>query len=152
VRAAPALSLKGRALRALSMREHSRQELVQKLSQYEEVPGELVKVLDELEAKDFINPQRVVDSVINRRAAKLGTLRIRQELQSKGLPAEAVQAAVADLKATELARAREVWRKRFGVVANSPEARMKQMRFLAGRGFGMEVLGRVVKGEDFFEN
>ena len=92
---APQPTLKGRALRHLSAREHSRQELTQKLKNFEEEPGELTRVLDELEAKDFVNEQRVVDSVVHRRSGKLGALRIRQELQGKGLPADAIQAAVA---------------------------------------------------------
>ena len=56
------LSLKGRALRLLSGREHSRAELERKLAPHETEPGQLRRVLDELQAKDFINEQRVVDS------------------------------------------------------------------------------------------
>ena len=78
-------SLKGRALRLLSGREYSRAELERKLKTHEETPGELVRALDELQVKGFISEQRVVESVINRRSAKLGTARIRQELQGKGL-------------------------------------------------------------------
>ena len=145
---APQPTLKGRALRHLSTREHSRQELTQKLKTFEVEPGELARVLDELEAKDFVNEQRVVDSVVHRRSGKLGALRIRQELQRKGLPADAVQAAVAGLKATELERARGVWQKKFGAVAQTPAERAKQARFIASRGFGAEVLRRVVSGTD----
>ena len=47
----PPVSLKGRALRYLSAREHSRAELVRKLVRHEEVPGELESVLDDLQAK-----------------------------------------------------------------------------------------------------
>jgi len=84
------LSLTGRALRLLSTREHSRAELERKLAQYEEEPGALARALDTLAAKDFINETRVVESVLHRRSAKLGTQRIKQELQSKGLEPEAV--------------------------------------------------------------
>lgn len=141
-------SLKGRALRLLSGREHSRLELMQKLKAFEEVPGELALALDDLEAKGFINEQRVLESVVHRRAGKLGAMRIRQELQSKGLAPEAVQTAIAALKSTELERAREVWRKKFGTPAQTPAERAKQLRFLAARGFSAEVLRRVVSGAD----
>jgi len=140
------LSLKGRALRLLSGREHSRLELTQKLKAHEEQPGQLTRVLDELQAKGFIDEQRVVDSVLYRRSAKLGAARIRQELQAKGLPPDAVQAATAQLQASELERARAVWQKKFGAVAATPEARAKQLRFLAARGFAPAVLSRVVAG------
>ena len=52
------LSLKGRALRLLTGREHSRAELERKLAVHEEEPGQLAKVLDELQAKDFISESR----------------------------------------------------------------------------------------------
>ena len=139
-------SLKGRALRLLSMREHSRSELERKLSPFEEEPGTLALALDDLQAKGFISEQRVIESVINRRAAKLGTARIKHELQGKGLNPEAVSAALAGLKATELARAREVWRRKFGEAPADASAAAKQMRFLAARGFGGEVIRRVVSG------
>ncbi|MEY3627860.1 MAG: hypothetical protein RL163_2359, partial [Pseudomonadota bacterium] len=45
------ISLKGRALRLLSQREHSRVELERKLAAHEEEPGSLARALDELEAK-----------------------------------------------------------------------------------------------------
>ena len=140
------LSLKGRALRLLSAREHSRVELERKLAQFEDEPGTLDKALDELQAKGFINEQRVLESVLNRRSAKLGTARIRQELQGKGLAPEAVLNAVEQLRATEVERAREVWRKKFGEPAIDAAEHGKQMRFLASRGFGGDAIRRVVTG------
>jgi len=142
----PTLSLTGRALRLLSAREHSRAELERKLAPYDEPPGALAKVLDALAAKDFINEGRVIDSVLHRRSAKLGASRIKHELQSKGLEPEAVAQAVRDLKASETARAFEVWRKKFGSPASTPAERAKQVRFLASRGFGGEAIARVVSG------
>ena len=142
----PTLSLTGRALRLLSGREHSRAELERKLAKFEEKPGELAKVLDSLQTKDFINEGRVVASVLHRRAPKLGALRVKQELQSKGLAPEAVAEAVAQLRTSELARAREIWRKKFGAPPEDAAARGKQMRFLAGRGFGGDTIHKVVAG------
>jgi regulatory protein len=141
-------SLKARALRLLSQREHSRTELERKLAQHEEVPGDLAKALDELQARDFINEGRAVDSVVNRRSGKLGSTRIKQELAAKGLSGEAVAEAMASLKDSELSRAQEVWRKKFGSAPTDPQARAKQIRFLTGRGFGNEVVRRTVPGVD----
>ncbi len=142
------LSLKGRALRYLATREHSRAELERKLAVHEQQPGELARVLDELQAKGFVSEQRVVDSIVHRKAPKLGALRIRQELNARGLPAEAVSEAMASLKASEYERAREVWRRKFGTPPADATERGRQMRFLASRGFGAEVLRRVVAGSD----
>jgi regulatory protein len=137
-------SLKGRALRLLSTREYSRLELERKLAPFEEQPGSLALVLDDLQTKGFICEQRVLDSVVNRRAAKLGATRIRQELQGKGLDPQAVADAVTRLRASEFERAQEVWRKKFGTAAPDAIARAKQMRFLASRGFGGDIIRRVV--------
>ncbi len=139
-------SLKGRALRLLSQREHSRVELERKLAAHEEVPGDLAKALDELQARDFINDGRAIESVVNRRSSKLGAARVKQELAAKGLSGEAVAQAMAGLKETEFSRAQEVWRKKFGSPAQDPQARVKQMRFLITRGFNAEVVRRVVQG------
>ncbi len=141
-------SLKGRALRLLSQREHSRSELERKLATHEQVPGELAKALDELQARDFINEGRVVESVVHRRASKLGVARVRQELAAKGLSGEAVAAAMEGLRETELSRAREVWRKKFGRPPEDAAEKAKQMRFLLTRGFAAEVVRCVVQGGD----
>lgn len=142
-------SLKSRALRLLARREHSRAELERKLAAYEEVPGTLAQALDALQAKDFINDQRVVESVVHRRAPRLGAGRVRQELERKGLDREAVASAVAALAATELARARSVWQKKFGGAAPvDATERARQMRFLASRGFSGEVVRRALDVPD----
>ncbi|WP_108413474.1 recombination regulator RecX [Limnohabitans sp. Jir72] len=141
-------SLKGRALRLLSQREHSRAELERKLATHEETPGELAKALDELQARDFINDGRAIESVVNRRAGKLGAARVRQELAAKGLSGEAVTEAMDALRETELSRAQEVWRKKFGQPPTDAHERARQMRFLITRGFAAEVVRRVIQGDD----
>ncbi len=142
------LSLKGRALRYLAAREHSRAELERKLAVHAESAEQLAQVLDELQAKDFISEARVVESVIHRRAGRFGAARIRHELMGKGLDVETVAEAVSTLKASEVERAREVWRKKFGEPARDAAARGKQMRFLAARGFGAEAIRRVVSQDE----
>jgi regulatory protein len=138
------ISLKGRALKLLAAREHSRKELERKLAEHETEPGQLKTALDELQARGFIDEQRVVDSLLHRRAARLGAGRIRQELQAKGLDAERVAVAVASLKASEVERAREVWRKKFGVAPADAAQRARQSRFLAARGFDGGVIQKVL--------
>ena len=141
-------SLKGRALRLLSQREHSRKELEQKLKPHEETPGELTEALDFLAAKDFINEKRVVESVVNRRSTKLGAARVRQELMAKGLPADDIAEAMQTMRGTEFERALVVWRKKFGAPPVDASERAKQVQFLVSRGFAAEVVRRVVAGAD----
>jgi regulatory protein len=137
--------LKGRALRYLAGREHSRAELERKLRAYEE-PGTLTQVLDALQALGYLDEQRVAESVVFRRAPRLGAARIRHELQSKGLDAQTVQQTLDSLRPTEVERAHAVWRKKFAQPALDAAGRAKQQRFLAARGFGADTIRRVVTG------
>ena len=139
------LSLKGRALRLLAQREHSRAELATKLARHVQEGDDLNAVLDELQAKDFINADRVAESLVHRRAARLGTQRLVQELRSKGLDDALVRATAERRRATELERAQAVWRQRFGTVATDANERARQMRFLAARGFAGDVVRRVAR-------
>lgn len=138
-------SLKGRALRLLSQREHSRAELERKLKKYEEEPGTLAVALDELAAKDFISEARVVQSVLHQRASRMGAARVRQELLHKGIAPEAVAEAVAGLQGSELERAREVWRRRFDALPQDAAERARQVRFLMARGFAGGVVAKVLR-------
>lgn len=137
-------SLKARALRLLAQREHSRLELERKLREHETQPGELAAALDALQAKGFISDERVADSVLHRRASKLGTQRVKAELQAKGLNETVVREALEQLRGTELERARAVWQKKFAQPPTDAQERAKQMRFLAARGFPGDVVRRVV--------
>ena len=140
------LSLKGRALKLLAAREHSRKELERKLAPHEAEPGQVQAALDELQARGFLDEQRVVDSLLHRRAGRLGAGRIRQEVQAKGLDAELVAQAVTSLKASEIERARAVWLRKFGTLPANATEHARQARFLAARGFGGEVIRRVLGG------
>jgi regulatory protein len=148
-RPAQTLSLKGRALRYLAAREHSRAELATKLSRHvgpEDDPDAVARVLDELAAKGFIDEARVAESVLHRRAGRLGGARVLQELRAKGLPDDVVADAAAQLRSTELARAQAVWRRKFGQPPADAAERARQLRFLAARGFSGDVARRALGG------
>jgi regulatory protein len=147
--AAPQLSLKARALRFLSMREHSRMELGRKLSKYAEEGDDVDALLDLLEKNNWLSQERFSESLIHRRAARYGNSRIVAELQSHGVNGEALQELKSNLADTEIARANEVWQRKFGVVATDPQERNKQMRFLLQRGFSQRAVIKALKGVDF---
>ncbi|MBN9425240.1 MAG: recombination regulator RecX [Burkholderiales bacterium] len=141
------LSLKGRALRLLSQREHSRVELARKLARHAESPEQLDKVLDELTAAKLLSSERFADSLVYRRAERFGTALIRQELRQHRLDDAVVAPRLAALKASEFDRARAVWLKRYGMPPADAAERARQMRFLGARGFSAEVVRRVVGGD-----
>ena len=150
-------SLKGRALAWLAQREHSRGELRAKLlrhlaqadSQGEAADPEAVvdPLLDWLEQHRYLSDARFVEGRVNARAARYGNLRIRHELSRHGV--ELTPDAEQQLRDSELSRAREVWRRKFGAeAAADAAARARQMRFLAARGFSADIIRKVVRGTD----
>ncbi|MDB5755471.1 MAG: recombination regulator RecX [Massilia sp.] len=144
--AAPPLSLKARALRFLSMREHSRLELGRKLSKYAEEGDDIGALLDFLEKNNWLSQERFSESLIHRRGARYGNSRIMAELQSHGVSGEALQQLKSGLLDTEVERACEVWRRKFGEVAADAEGRSKQMRFLMQRGFSQKAVRAAMRG------
>jgi regulatory protein len=144
----PARSLKGRALGYLSRREYSRAELARKLKPYVEETDSLETVLDALQAENWLSDSRFAESLVHRRASKLGASRILGELKQHALDPTLVEEASAQLRETELARAQAVWRKKFGTLPDTPAERAKQMRFLASRGFSGATIGKILKGVD----
>ena len=149
--AAPQLSLKARALRFLSMREHSRMELARKLAKYAEQGDVIDALLDLLEKNNWLSQERFSESLIHRRAARYGNSRIVAELQSHGVQGEALTELKSSLADTETERACEIWQRKFGTVATDPQQRNKQIRFLMQRGFSQRAVMKAVKGADLDE-
>jgi len=143
------LSLKARALRWLSQREHSRHELRTKLlyAAGDSVDSAAIEaLLDQLVEQGHLNDARFVESRVHARHARFGNRRIELELRRHGLsPDEQLQQ---QLRTSELARAQEVWRKKFdGRQATDAAGRAKQARFLAARGFSAEVVRKIVSSD-----
>ena len=147
------LSLKARALRWLANREHSKLELRTKLLRAAgdaHTAAEVDALLEQLAAQGHLSNERFVESRLHARSARFGNRRIEQELRQHGIALGADMQA--QLRSSELARAHEVWCKRFGAPARDPAARAKQARFLAARGFSAEVVHRIVSGDHEIES
>ena len=149
-----ALSVKGRALRYLAQREHSRLELERKLARHVQdteaatAQAQIAAALDQLTAVGLLSEARAAEAVLLHQGRRFGTWRLRQVLQSKGLDPDLVATTLQQARGTELERAREVWSRRFGVAPINAKQAIQQMRFLAGRGFETDVIRRVVHGRE----
>jgi regulatory protein len=144
----PPPSLKARALRYLSTREHSRLELGRKLARYAEENDDVEALLDFLEKNNWLSQERFAESLINRRAGRYGNSRVLAELQNHGIAGEAMAELKSALQDSETARASEVWRRKFGEVAQDAAERSKQMRFLLQRGFSQRAARAAMQGGD----
>ncbi|MGH6611331.1 MAG: recombination regulator RecX, partial [Burkholderiaceae bacterium] len=142
-------SLLSRAIALLARRDHSRAELSRKLARYvdEDDPNALDRVLDELERSGLISDERFAAANIRIRSQRFGDARIRHDLRRLGVADEASAAALQTLAGSETARAREVWSKRFDTLPTSTAERAKQARFLQSRGFSLDSIFRVLRGE-----
>ncbi|CAN0623266.1 regulatory protein [Burkholderia multivorans] len=144
----PVRSLKGRALGYLSRREYSRAELARKLAPYAGEGESVEPVLDALEQEGWLSDARFAESLVHRRASRVGTARIVGELRRHAVGDALVEEVGAQLRETEWARAQAVWRKKFGAVPQTPAERAKQARFLATRGFSRATIVKLLKGGD----
>ena len=192
MRRAQAPSLRAQALAWLAQREHSRQELRDKLlrraqAQVRErererererarggepaqaahagtgptadtfpdadasdaiaaLPAQVDALLDTLQAAGHLSDARFTDSRIHARQARFGNRRIEQELRSKGVEPDA--ATRAELRETELERARAVWSARFAAAPADLREHARQARFLAARGFTASTIERVLRARE----
>lgn len=107
---------------------------------------EVDALLDQLAASGTLSDSRFVETRIRARAARQGNLRIVQELARHGLQLSAGDAQ--DLKASEYARAKDVWQRKFAAPPTDAAGRARQMRFLAARGFSSDIIRRLLRGAD----
>lgn len=143
----PPLSLKGRALRYLSMREHSRVELARKLTPYLQEGDDLEEVLNFLERAKYLSNQRFSESLANRRQTRFGNQRILAELHAHDLSKDDMAEVKERLQETEIERATEVLHKKFPDAAQDHETKAKQMKFLMQRGFSSRAIQQAMRAE-----
>ena len=67
------------------------------------------------------------------------------ELREKGLSESAIAGAQAQLKESELDAARAVWQQKFGALPADARDKARQMRFLQGRGFDLDIIRRLLR-------
>ena len=142
-RAADPRSLRQSAIAALARRDHSRAELRRKLLRGDADAAEVDLVLDALEAERLLSDRRFAEGMVRSRAARYGSQRVAGDLRMRGV-GEVADELVAELKAGDEERARQLWSRKFGTPAADAAGRARQMRFLQARGFPAEVIRRVV--------
>lgn len=142
-------SLKNSALGLLARRDHSILELSQKLTRYTEDKLLIVEVIQELKDLGFLDDARFADMFISARISRgKGPIKIQQDLLLKGLDSELIEKKLENYSAEWLAMAENVRRKKFGSTKPADFiSRAKQMRFLQYRGFLVEHINQLFRGE-----
>jgi regulatory protein len=139
------MSLKARALRYLSMREHSRLELGRKLARHAQEGDDVGLLLDQLEAAKFLSQERFAESLVRRRAARFGNSRILLELQSHGIDTSTLAEDPGELMQDENQRACVALARKYDNPPADAIERAKYMRFLQQRGFSHRAIQAALK-------
>ena len=140
-------SLKTRALRYLSAREHSKKELADKLGRFMEADDDLEGLLSWLENEGFLSDVRFAQSLVRTRIKGYGNSRIMYELKQHLAHESLEDATVLELLEDEDSRARQVREKKFGEIPTDARERSRQMNFLLRRGFSNEAIWRAMSEE-----
>lgn len=133
--------MRERALRALSRREHGRQELGRKLLAHAEHPDDVEALLDALEAGGLLSDERYAEARVASRGRRFSSSRLRSELVRHGVDGETADCALEAHDDMQVARA--VWVKKFGGLPQDAREQARQIRFMAGRGFDYALLRRL---------
>ncbi|ADI30554.1 recombination regulator RecX [Methylotenera versatilis] len=145
-------SLRQRALDYLGKREYSYFELTQKLKPFAEESDDISVILDDFKKRGWLSDARFTEQLVHARQSKFGSARVANELREKGVADDLIADAVEEVKVNELDFAREVCRKKFKASPSSREDWAKQARFLQSRGFGFDVIKKVLNEKSINES
>jgi regulatory protein len=140
-------SIRNKAMDLLARREHSEQELRQKLKTREYDTDAIDEILQALKEDRLQSDERFTESYVNHRFnAGVGPLKIRYELRQKGISDSLVDEFLEPLSDQwdELMTRQRV--RKYGVsIPDDYPSRMKQARFLQNRGFSPESVMRLFR-------
>ncbi len=135
------LTIQTSAVRSLAMREHSVQELREKLiRKYESDMDVIEAVLDQLIDDGYVSDERFAEAYVRARRNKgVGPVKIKSELYRKGISDHLIADYLEQSSAVWLEAAEHEYRKKFGGTAVTDYRDWtKRARFLQGRGFTMD--------------
>lgn len=144
------VTVRDKAIDLLSRREHSRAELQDKL-RLRDYPHDLItEVLDECVANNYQSDERFAESFVRARVNRgYGEMKIRAELQARGIGSELMGLAVEASDVDWKANAEEALKKKFlnaALAGNGTENvrdrkfRGKMQRFLQNRGYNPDQI------------
>ncbi len=131
-----------RALGLLTRREHSRKELIRKLTTRGLDATEVEAAVEKLVEAGWQDDGRFAESVVrNRTGGGYGPMHIRAELRTHGLDDDAIAAALDTFEGSWLENARELVSRRYGdAIHDDLSVRRKAADTLMRRGFPGDVV------------
>lgn len=144
------LAVRRAAMDLLARREHGRVELTRKLRKRGAPEDMIDTALQQLSEEGLLSEARYLESFVAYRArAGYGPLRIREELGQRGLARGDIDQALHESGIDWFEQLRETWQRKFaGRLPVDARERAQQGRFLAYRGYSLDMIGRLLRGCD----
>ena len=148
--------LRNKALRLLTTREHSREELMRKLAQAKArrarnearapapAKDDIARLIDDLAAQGWQSDDRYAEAIVRRLTGQASRRFIEDKLAQTGIKKGVAQLALEALVQDENEVAKALWERRFGNVPSDDKERQKQIRFLLSRGFHLGDAFKIV--------
>ena len=142
-----AKKLRNKALRLLTTREHSREELLRKLAQAKvrrtreeaKTPkpdkDDIASLVDDLTTQGWQSDDRYAEAIVRRLAGQASRRFIGEKLAQAGIKKDVAATALEALAQDEMEVAQTLWARRFGETPKDDKERQRQIRFLLSRGF-----------------
>jgi regulatory protein len=161
-----AQKLRNKALRMLTTREYSREELMRKLAQAKArnarrnteshdresdraSKDDIELLVDQLAAQGWQSDERYADALVRRLAGQASRRYIAEKLAQVGIKKEVAEAALEALEQDDRDIARALWERRFGASPTSDKERQRHIRFLLSRGFHLSDAFKIVPRTSF---
>ena len=135
----------------LGMREHSVQEMTDKLTARSDAVDVVLAVIDELLENTYLSNERFSESYVRSRRNKgFGPVKIRVELKTKGISGRLASEHLQAESPEWIDVAREQYKKKYRSKAENYKEWTKRARFMQSRGFTMEHIQAVLPSADFY--
>jgi regulatory protein len=153
-----AQKLRNKALRLLTTREHSREELLRKLAQAKArqakrteqehdrnaAKDDIEKLVDDLAAQGWQSDDRYAEAMVRRLTGQASKRFIVEKLAQAGIKKEAAQLAVEAIEEDDFDIAQSLWKRRYGTPPVDDRERQRHIRFLLSRGFHLGDAFKIV--------
>ncbi len=132
-------------MRFLARREHTRVELRRKLAARAEEGEDVDRLLDDLTQRGWLSDARFAEQAARAKARRFGPIKLAHYLKSRGVGEEAFAAGMRNAGAEGISSLEAVWRSRFHGTPRDEREKMRQVRFLQGRGFAIDDIFKFLK-------
>ena len=106
-------------------------------------------MLSDLESNSWLSDKRFSEQFIFSKKNKLGIKKIAYELKSKGVDELIISHAIDSIKSEEFSLAQGIWKKKFKDLPIDNQEKVKQIRFLQGRGIDLFIIQKILSGKSF---